>query len=171
MEEEINYLSVLNVVDAEVVDINKESIDKITNIIKKTLISLNISLEGKSIYYQRSNKVSILAIKLANGDEQDTKNYMFNGADATYFEKSRRCDVFLHADAFVAQPSIRVAGMISKDIVNFFDEMESYYLENDLMDMNISFRVPLGRDNDKEIEQDTGIKGLIKRFFKKEANS
>lgn len=165
-KEEINYLSVLNAETANDFIFNKEYIDEIVDIVTITLKKLNVSLNGKSLYYQRnSNRISLLAIKLTNGDDQDVSNYMFNGADARSFEHFKQCDVFLHADAKIGQLSIKIANMISKSIVAFFNKMETFYFENGMEDIDISFRLPLGEElnNNKE---DTGIKKLIKQIFK-----
>lgn len=165
--EEINYLSVLNTDNLDTIDINKECIDEIIQTITYTLNKLNINLEGKSVYYQRnSNKISILAIKLADGDDQDVSNYMFNGGDARSFEHFNSCDVFLHADAKVGQKAMNIANMISRNIVEFFNKMEKYYLDNGMVDTEVSFRIPLGEDFKKETSQDNGVRSLIKRFFR-----
>ena len=44
--------------------------------------------------------------------------------------------------------------------------MEKYYLDNGMVDTELSFRIPLGEDIKKESSQDNGVRSLIKRFFR-----
>ena len=74
--------------------------------------------------------------------------------------------MFLHADAKVGQKAMNIANMISRNIVEFFNKMEKYYLDNGMVDTEISFRIPLSEDFKKETSQDNGVRSLIKRFFR-----
>ena len=42
--------------------------------------------------------------------------------------------------------------------------MEKYYLENGMVDTEVSFRIPLGEDYKKDNSQDNGVRSLIKRW-------
>ena len=90
---------------------------------------------------------------------------MFNGADASYFRDSHRCDVYLHANAKCAQLASRMANLISKDIVKFFNDMEEYLLNNYMNDLEFSIRIPLVQN--KNVEKESGVKRLINKFFKR----
>ena len=108
------------------------------NIVDKIVLcmsSLGINLDGKDVYYQRyANKTSILAIKVSNGEDHDVANFMFNGCDASEFERYMSCDVYLHAEAKSAQYSIKIANMISSDIVDFFNTLEGELVLNGCFD-------------------------------------
>jgi len=145
--------------------IASESFKNIINIIKETLQSLGVDTEGLQIYYERHlDATSILAIQLHNGDYDDKANYMLNGCKAWISENRIDCDVFLHADAKIAQISIKVAGRISRNIVEFFEEVEKELRDNELSHKKISLTIPLEIVQEQE---QTWIKRLIKRLGKR----
>lgn len=139
------------------------------DIVDKIILSMNslgISLEGKDVYYQRyANKTSILAIKVSNGEDSDVANFMFNGCDASEFERYMSCDVYLHAEAKSAQTSMKIANMISSDIVDFFNTLEGELVLNGNFDNEFFIRIPLCTKEKKKKENN--ILQLIKNIFKK----
>ena len=154
----------LSVIDN--IDIDSEIFESIIDKITKCMISLNIKLDNKSVYYQRNaNRTSILAIKLSNGSDNDIANFMFNGCDANYFKDSLSCDVYLHADKKVGQVSMNIANMISSDIVDFFNNIEGELAVKGLCDTELFVRIPLGVQTKKK--EDSKFLRLVKNILKK----
>ena len=162
--EESTELAVLNEIDLDE-GIFLDIVEKITFCLNR----LNIKLDGKSIYYQRyANKTSILAIKLANGEDSDVANFMFNGCDASEYAKYMSCDVYLHADKKVSQASLNIANMITRDIVEFFKTLEGELALKGLSDSELFIRIPL--EKDKKVDKnnrDNRLLKLVRNIFKK----
>lgn len=159
--EESRELSVDDTLDIDN-EIFKSIVDKISYCLKK----LDVSLEDKSVYYQRNaNKTSILAIKVCNGDDSDTTNFMFNGCDATDYAKYMSCDVYLHADKKVGQVSMSIANMISHDIVDFFSAIEGELAIKGLSDSELFVRISLASEIKKK--EDGKFLRLVRNIFKK----
>lgn len=147
-------------------DLNSEIFNDILDKIVFCMKKLNIRMDDKCVYYQRSsNKTSILAIKVSNGDDCDVANFMFNGCDATSYHRYMLCDVYLHAEAKSGQASMNIANMISRDIVDFFNTMEGELALKGLSDAELSIRIPLVSDTKKK-EEGKFLK-LIRNVFKK----
>ena len=162
--EESTELAVLNEIDLDE-GIFLDIVEKITFCLNR----LNIKLDGKSVYYQRyANKTSILAIKLANGEDSDVANFMFNGCDASEYAKYMSCDVYLHADKKVSQVSLNIANMITHDIVEFFKTLEGELALKGLSDSELFIRIPL--EKDKKVDKnnkDNRLLKLVRNIFKK----
>lgn len=157
-------LSVVNEINIDE-SIFTDMIDTISNAMNR----LGIKLDGKSIYYQRNaNKTSILAVKLCNGDDNDTNNYMINGCDATYFNGHGSCDVYLHANKKVGQAAMNMANMVSSDIVSFFDTIEGELALNGLTESELFIRIPLGI---KEEQVKDNKENRVLRFVRKIFNN
>ncbi len=162
--EESTELAVLNEIDLDE-GIFLDIVEKITFCLNR----LGIKLDGKSVYYQRyANKTSILAIKLANGEDSDVANFMFNGCDANDYAKYMSCDVYLHADKKVSQASLNIANMITHDIVEFFKMLEGELALKGLSDSELFIRIPL--EKDKKVDKnnkDNRLLKLVRNIFKK----
>ena len=117
------------------------------------------------VYYQRQNdKNSILAIKVTQGDNNDKRNYMFTGCNPSYYDNEVLCDIYMHADAKSAQRTIELSRIISKDITNFFKEIEQNIYENNELEKELSIIIPI--KNKSEIEKNQS-KQHFKTFSKK----
>lgn len=167
---ELNNFNVENSTELSV--INEINIDEsvfieIIDIISNAMSRFGIKLEGKSIYYQRSaNKTSILAIKLCNGDDNDTNNYMFNGCDATYFNGHNSCDVYLHANKKVGQIAMNMANLVSSDIVRFFEVVEGELVLNGLSESELFIRIPLGiKEEETKNNKDNRVLRFVRKIF------
>ena len=150
-------------------NINIKYFERITEIIKLTFQKLRINPEGMSIYYQRyQNSTSVLAIKVSQGDDSDTQNYMFNGCSVEYYKNDLFCDVYLHAKAKSGKISSNIASLISKDIVEFFNNVEKDLLKNNLTNIELSLKIELSKNNKKDDKQkETKIKRLVKSIINK----
>lgn len=162
--EESKELAVVQEIDLD------ESI--FTDIIDKIIMcmtSLGISLDDKSVYYQRfANKTSILAIKLGKGEDSDTNNFMFNGCDATYFNGCGSCDVYLHANKKIGQEAMKMANMMSRDIVDFFDTVEGELAIKGFSESELFIKIPLVREKEvKKENKDNRVLKFVRNIFKK----
>lgn len=167
--ESFDLTNSLVVTDYEEHGINFKYFNKILERIRAVFKELHISVNDKSIYYERySNKTSILAIKLANGDDFDSTLYMFNGCDASSFEKYSSCDVYLHADKKVAQLASRMANLMSRDIVRFFEDFESELLSNNQSNISFSLRMPIYEKEKKSNVVPKKLAKIFNGFIKKE---
>ena len=136
---------------------------KIMEVFKIALRKNSINPEGMQMIYQRKeDATSILAVQVTNGLDNDISNYMINGCQAWKRDNDVSCDVYLHAEAKSAQKSVRLASIVTKDIVSFFENVEKELIKNGLYDISISMMMPLEETKEKE---ETGVKKLIKRFF------
>ena len=148
--------------------INTDIFNDIVERIIRCMNLLGINLEDKSIYYQRySNKTSILAVKVSKGGDDDIANFMFNGCDANYFGQCSCCDVYLHAEAKSGQQSMKIANMISSDIVDFFNLIEGELAINGLSENEFFIKIPLGREVVKENKTENKALKFIRNIFKK----
>ena len=151
--------------DLSSVDINIQEFYRIIEIIKLALKSIGVNLEGMQVYYQRNvDTTSILAIKVSQGKDSDIDNYMFNGCKAWKHGSNVSCDVYMQSEAKSAQKSMKLANLISRDIVDFFDEIENDLLKNNKFDLSLSLIMPLDIKKEKE---ENNIKKLVKRILKK----
>ena len=130
---------------------------------------LGINLNYKSIYYQRNtDKTSILAIKLSNGDDFDSTLYMFNGCDAMYFDGTNTCDVYLHANKKVGQEAMQMANIMSRDIVEFFDTIEGELILKGLSNSELFIKIPLVKQQEKSNDKkENKVLKFVKNIFKK----
>lgn len=143
----------------------KELVETIRDCYKR----LGIKTEEMHLEYQRfPNANSVLAIKLAEGSNQDKENYMFVGSSAHQYSDKIHCDVFLHADAKCAQRAVDVSGIISRKIVNFFEKTEEELHNNGMSDMEFSVRIPLSEEKEHEYppKKDNRIIQFMKKFYK-----
>ncbi len=136
----------------------------IRDLIYQTFKKSKINPENKYIYYQRNeNGTSILAIQITDGEYTDLSNFMINGSTVNYYSDDISCDVYLHADAKSSQNSLVLARLISRPIVEFFEELERELLLKDMCNISFSLRIPL---YEKELNpQNKGIKNLLKKIF------
>ena len=152
-------------IKAENIDFDTHAFYKITEIVKTTLIRLGINPEGMKIYYERNcDTTSILAIKVTKGSDNNINNYMFNGCKAWRHGSNVNCDVSMHAEAKSAQTSMKLANLISRDIVSFFEKIEKELLKTNNFDLSLSLIMPL---ETKEKKEQKGVKQLLKSIFKK----
>ena len=129
-----------------------EPLKKIITKIQNAFNILNIDNHNMYIHYQRqSDKNSILAIKVTPGDNNDKSNYMFTGCNPSYYNNQVLCDVYMHADAKSAQRTIELSRIISKDITNFFKEVEKIIYENNEFEKEFSIIIPM--ENKSEIKK------------------
>lgn len=158
----INMNNINGVMDLENIDI--EEFNKIREVFKFNLDKLGINVEDMKMFYQRNeDATSVLAVQVTKGLDNDVSNYMINGCKAWNHGSSVNCDVYLHAEAKSAQKSVRLASLITKDVVSFFENVENGLLKSNNFDLSFSIMMPIEEVKEKE---DTGVKKLIKRFFK-----
>lgn len=152
-------------------NIDIEEFNKILNLIRNTFIKNKFALDDMGIYYERKqNGTSILAIKVTSGDDNDMKNYMINGSSAYVSGDKVFCDVYLHANAKSAKRANLLAGLISRDIVKFFQNVEQDLYIKGLFDSEYSLFVPLNNEIEVEKEKNS-IKRLMKKFLNKKTNN
>ena len=97
---------------------------QLKEIIYNSLLLIGINADDMKMYYQRfSNSTSILAIKVLNGEDDNQKNYIFNGCQTVYYNNDCYCNIYLHADAKCNQIVMKLNRLISKDIINFFNRI------------------------------------------------
>lgn len=148
-------------------NINTKYFEKITEIIRLTFQKLKINTEGMSIYYKRyPNSTSVLAIKVSQGDDNDIQNYMFNGCDVDYYKNDLFCNVYLHAKAKSGKKSSSIASLITKDIVDFFQNVEKDLLKNSLTNIELSLKIPLNKENKQNENGKFKMKKLVKSIIK-----
>ena len=153
----------------DTLDINEEIFFNIVKKLVACMRKLGINLNNKSIYYQRNtDKTSILAVKVSQGEDSDVANFMFNGCDAREYARYMSCDVYLHADAKSGQQSMGIANMMSRDIVDFFNTIEGELALKGLSDNELFIRIPLEQYISKENEKkDTKFLRLVNFFRRK----
>lgn len=149
----------------ESININAQEFYKIIEIVKFSLRNLGITPEGLKLYYQRNfDATSILAIQVTHGDHNNMNNYMINGCKSWRHECNVNCDVYMHSEAKSAQKSMKLANLISQDIVNFFEKTEQELLKSNNFDLSFSLMIPLDIEAKKE---ENSIKNIVKRILKK----
>lgn len=152
--------------------INNRSLDteifyKLINAVKKGLLNNLISFDDKKIVYKRNpDGTSIIAIKLAEGDDKNTKNYMVVNCEAWKGADKVTCNVEMNADAKISVSSMKLSNLISRNIVEFFEEMENDLYRKNNFDISISLTIPLAEGKDLVENNKTKSKS-IKNIFKR----
>ena len=124
----IDMNSINETKDLENIDINE--FDRIKEVLKEALKRTGINPESMKMFYQRNeDATSVLALQVTSGLDSDVANYMINGCKAWNHGTSVNCDVYLHAEAKSAQKSVRLASLITKDVVSFFENVENGLLK------------------------------------------
>lgn len=171
-------LNEININDCrELSEINDMNIDEkifedLITLVKNTFKRLSINTNDMYMYYQRfANQTSVLALKVTSGSNDDIENYMINGCDARWNRSNDiSCDVYLHAKAKSAKKSTEIAGLISKDIVNFFNKIETELNKNNLKNIELSVFLPLFEKKDTEEKSQEVKESKIKRLIRKFKN-
>lgn len=162
---ELNIVGCTTTLDNISLEIDINHFIGIKEIVLKVLQKLKINTNDLIIYYERQeNGTSILAIKVEQGHDEDIANYMFNGSSVNYYHDKISCDVYLHAEAPAAQKSVKIAGLISRDIVNFFEELETELLLKKLSNCSFSLKIPL-QENELKKENNV-LKKVFQNIFK-----
>lgn len=152
--------------------INNRSLDteifyKLINAVKKGLLNNLINFDDKKIVYKRNpDGTSIIAIKLAEGDDKNTKNYMVVNCEAWKGADKVTCNVEMNADAKISVSSMKLSNLISRNIVEFFEEMENDLYRKNNFDISISLTIPLAEGKDLVENNKTKSKS-IKNIFKR----
>jgi hypothetical protein len=152
--------------------INNRSLDteifyKLINAVKKGLLNNLINFDDKKIVYKRNpDGTSIIAIKLAEGDDKNTKNYMVVNCEAWKGADKVTCNVEMNADAKISVSSMKLSNLISRNIVEFFEEMENDLYRKNNFDISISLTIPLAEGKDL-IENNKTKSKSIKNIFKR----
>lgn len=152
---------------------NYKWFEKIIPEIIKTFNRINIDNNNKCLYYERKkNGTSILAIQLINGNKNDISNYMVFGCSTfvsnKIINKDVCCDVCLHADAKSGNYAQKVINIMSKQIVEFFENVENDLCRKNEVTKEICFLISLNQEkiissNDKK----NNMKSKILSIFKK----
>jgi len=152
--------------------INNMSLDteifyKLINVVKKGLLYNLIDFDDKKIVYKRNpDGTSMIAIKLAEGDDKNTKNYMVVNCEAWKGADKVTCNVEMNADAKISVSSMKLANLISRNIVEFFEEIENDLYRKNNFDISISLTIPLGEGKDLA-ENNKNKSKSIKNIFKR----
>lgn len=151
------------------IDLEESIFTDLIDLICTNMTRLGINLDDKSVYYQRfANKTSILAIKLGKGEDSDTNNFMFNGCDATYFNGHGSCDVYLHANKKIGQEAMKMANMMSRDIVEFFDTIEGELAIKGLSESELFIKIPLVKEKEQSKDnKENRVLKFVRNIFKK----
>lgn len=155
----------------------EENFNELINAVEEIFSLSNINLSNSHIYYERkSNKTSILAIKVTEGNNQDKENYIFFGCSAFPRTNDVDCDVYIHADAKSSKNANKFLSSSNHGsvITNFFEQLEKRLLKDKNTDLELSFILPLkiGKEKTlskyeiKEKEDSKGIKRILKLFNK-----
>lgn len=145
--------------------LDNEIFYKLINKVKKGLLNLVINPDDKKIVYKRNpDGTSMIAIKLAEGDDKNTKNYMVVNCEAWKGTDKVTCNVEMNADAKISVSSMKLANLISRNIVEFFEEIENDLYRKNNFDISISLTIPLGEEKE---QGENNKEKFIKRFFKK----
>ena len=158
------------------INIDTKAFDTIKEHIKMAFNINSIDLEKMQIYYQRNNDAtSILVIQVEKGDNQDMTNYMINGSKAWQQGETVYCDVYMHADKKCSKKAMEIGNLISRFIVEFFEEFEQELLKTNNFDISLSIAIPLynkvennnlNREYKYQPKEDSYIKKLIKKIIK-----
>ena len=145
--------------------LDNEIFYKLINKVKKGLLNLVINPDDKKIVYKRNpDGTSMIAIKLAEGDDKNTRNYMVVNCEAWKGADKVTCNVEMNADAKISVSSMKLANLISRNIVEFFEEIENDLYRKNNFDISISLTIPLGEEKE---QGENNKEKFIKRFFKK----
>lgn len=144
-------------------NIDEQIFNDLIELLIMTFKTLNINIDDKNIYYERSNDgKSILAIKVLDGEDFIKANYMFIGCEVSYPCGGINCNVYMYAGAPSSSNSIKISNMYFTKLFNFFKEIETDLLNKNLINLEVSFKMPLVKRID-EISK-------VKRFFRKIVN-
>ena len=152
---------------------NYKWFEKIIPEIIKTLNRINIDNSNKYLYYERKkNGTSILAIQLINGNKNDISNYMVFGCSTfisgEIINKNVCCDIYLHAEAKSGNYAQKIINIMSKQIIDFFENVENDLCRKNELTKEISFLVSLNQEKIiSTTDEKNNIKSKILSIFKK----
>lgn len=152
---------------------NYKWFEKIIPEIIKTLNRINIDNSNKYLYYERKkNGTSILAIQLINGNKNDISNYMVFGCSTfisgEIINKNVCCDIYLHAEAKSGNYAQKIINIMSKQIIDFFENVENDLCRKNELTKEISFLVSLNQEKIiSATDEKNNMKSKILSIFKK----
>ncbi len=152
---------------------NYKWFEKIIPEIIKTLNRINIDNSNKYLYYERKkNGTSILAIQLINGNKNDISNYMVFGCSTfisgEIINKNVCCDIYLHAEAKSGNFAQKIINIMSKQIIDFFENVENDLCRKNELTKEISFLVSLNQEKIiSATDEKNNMKSKILSIFKK----
>ena len=152
---------------------NYKWFEKIIPEIIKTLNRINIDNSNKYLYYERKkNGTSILAIQLINGNKNDISNYMVFGCSTfisgEIINKNVCCDIYLHAEAKSGNYAQKIINIMSKQIIDFFENVENDLCRKNELTKEISFLVSLNQEKIiSTTDEKNNMKSKILSIFKK----
>lgn len=151
----------------------EENFNELINSVQEIFCIANINLSNSHIYYERkSNKTSMLAIKITEGNNQDKENYVFFGCSAFPRTNDVDCDVYIHADAKSNRSTNKFLSSSNhgRVITTFFEKLEKQLLKDKNSDLELSLIIPLKIEKEKALskssQSDKGIKRLLRLFNK-----
>ena len=117
---------------------------QLKEIILNAFGKLNYSTNNINVYYKRtSDKKSVLAIKLFDGNNEDTENYMFNTCIPNFNNNEVKCKVQLYAESKSGLNAIFLSNLISTHLQFFFENVEKELLKNGKEDLEFRIIIPL----------------------------
>lgn len=134
---------------------------------------LGININNKYLYYERKkNGNSILAIQLINGNKNHISNYMVFGCNTfisgEIINKNVCCDIYLHADAKSGDYAQKIINIMSKQIIDFFENVENDLCRKNELTKEISFLVSLNQEKIISApDEKNNMKSKILSIFKK----
>ena len=152
---------------------NYKWFEKIIPEIIKTLNRINIDNSNKYLYYERKkNGTSILAIQLINGNKNDISNYIVFGCSTfisgEIINKNVCCDIYLHAEAKSGNYAQKIINIMSKQIIDFFENVENDLCRKNELTKEISFLVSLNQEKIiSATDEKNNMKSKILSIFKK----
>ena len=163
-EQLINYNDNFNRV-LDDLQISEEVFSKLIDAIKKGLSSINVNPEDVKIVYKRNfDATSVLAIKLKDGGDFDTTNYMVVSSEAYKNADKVTCNVEMQGNEKISVEQMKLANLISRNIVEFFEEIENGLYKNNNFDLSISLTILL---DERKKQEENGKNKLIKSIFKR----
>ncbi len=98
---------------------------QLKEIILNAFDKLNYSTDDMNVYYKRtSDKNSTLAIKVLEGNDEDTENYMFNNCKTDYENNSINCNIQMYSESNACLKAMLLNNLLSTHLELFFKEIE-----------------------------------------------
>ena len=117
---------------------------QLKEIILNAFDKLNYSTDDINVYYKRtSDKKSILAIKLFEGNNEDTENYMFNTSIPSDDNNTVKCKIQLYAESKSGLKAMVLNNLISTHLEFFFENIEKELIKTFKEDLEFGIIIPL----------------------------
>lgn len=146
--------------------------EKILFEIEDVFKKIGININTKYLYYERKkNGTSILAIQLIDGNKNDISNYMIFGCSTfisgKIINKNVCCDIYLHADAKSGNYAQKIINILSKQIIEFFENVENDLCRKNELTKEINYLISLNKEKIIGSSEFNNMKQKILSIFRK----